>query len=61
MKRAALIWLSVIIFSNPVRIVSWLGTFLVIYGVVVYNKAKDALSDEQCLLPVHKLDHVDSV
>lgn len=60
-KRAVLIWLSVIIFHNPVTFVSWLGTILVIFGVFLYNKAKEQLlNDEQSLLS-HKLEHIDSV
>ncbi|XP_015785647.1 solute carrier family 35 member E2 [Tetranychus urticae] len=39
-KRALLIWLSVIIFSNPVTYLSWLGTAIVILGVLLYNKAR---------------------
>lgn len=46
---------------------SWLGTGLVIFGVFLYNKAKEALTAEEekasCLLlgGSHKADHVDSV
>ena len=39
-KRAFLIWLSVIIFSNPVTFLSGLGTTIVIVGVLCYTKAK---------------------
>lgn len=64
-KRAVLIWLSVLLFHNPVTIMSWLGTGLVIFGVFLYNKAKEALTaeeDKACLLlGSHKTDHVDSV
>lgn len=41
-KRALLIWLSVIIFGNPVTFQSWLGTGIVILGVFLYNKARQA-------------------
>ena len=40
-KRAFLIWLSVIIFGNPVTTLSWFGTAFVISGVFLYNKARD--------------------
>ncbi|KAJ8667811.1 hypothetical protein QAD02_009474 [Eretmocerus hayati] len=40
-KRAFLIWLSVILFHNPITGLSALGTFLVIVGVLLYNKAQE--------------------
>lgn len=40
-KRALLIWLSVILFGNPVTFLSGLGTVIVILGVLLYNKAKE--------------------
>lgn len=40
-KRAFLIWLSIIMFGNPVTLLSGLGTFIVIFGVVMYNKAQE--------------------
>lgn len=40
-KRALLIWLSVILFGNPVTLLSGLGTVVVILGVLAYNKAKE--------------------
>lgn len=43
-KRAFLIWLSVIIFGNPVTTLSWIGTAFVITGVFLYNKARDISS-----------------
>lgn len=39
-KRAILIWLSVLIFGNPVTFLSGLGTCVVSFGVLVYNKAR---------------------
>jgi len=39
-KRAFLIWLSVIVFSNPVTFLSGLGTAVVTFGVLSYTKAK---------------------
>ncbi|UXI15858.1 hypothetical protein NH340_JMT01801 [Sarcoptes scabiei] len=39
-KRAFLIWLSVIVFGNSVTIMSWIGTFLLIFGVLLYNKTR---------------------
>ena len=40
-KRALLIWLSVLLFGNPVTFLSGLGTLVVIIGVLVYNKATE--------------------
>lgn len=40
-KRAVLIWLSVLLFHNPVTFLSGFGTFIVICGVIFYNKARD--------------------
>ena len=40
-KRALLIWLSVLLFGNPVTFLSGLGTVIVILGVLLYNKATD--------------------
>ena len=40
-KRAILIWLSVLIFGNPVTFLSGLGTCIVTLGVFMYNKARD--------------------
>jgi len=40
-KRALLIWMSVILFGNPVTFLSGLGTGIVILGVLMYNKAQD--------------------
>ena len=40
-KRALLIWLSVLLFGNPVTFLSGLGTLIVIIGVLVYNKATE--------------------
>lgn len=39
-KRALLIWLSVLIFGNHVSQLSALGTVLVILGVFLYNQAR---------------------
>ncbi|KAI1301167.1 Solute carrier family 35 member E2B [Halotydeus destructor] len=39
-KRALLIWASVIVFGNPVTFQSWIGTAVVILGVLLYNKAR---------------------
>ncbi|KAL4221574.1 hypothetical protein ACF0H5_019831 [Mactra antiquata] len=39
-KRAFLIWLSVIIFGNPVTFLSGFGTAIVTVGVLCYTKAK---------------------
>lgn len=40
MKRAFLIWLSVIVFNNPVTFLSGLGTAIVTFGVLCYTKGK---------------------
>ncbi|XP_005099271.1 solute carrier family 35 member E2A [Aplysia californica] len=40
-KRAFLIWLSVLLFGNPVTFLSGLGTITVTIGVLLYTKAKD--------------------
>ncbi|KAK7872657.1 hypothetical protein R5R35_002652 [Gryllus longicercus] len=40
-KRAFLIWLSVLMFGNPVTLLSGLGTCIVIIGVLLYNKAQE--------------------
>lgn len=40
-KRAFLIWLSVLLFGNPVTLLSGLGTCTVIIGVLLYNKAQE--------------------
>ncbi|KAI8795946.1 solute carrier family 35 member E2A-like [Biomphalaria glabrata] len=40
-KRAFLIWLSVILFGNPVTFLSGLGTIIVTFGVLLYTKAKE--------------------
>lgn len=39
-KRALLIWLSVLLFGNPVTLLSGMGTATVILGVLLYNKAR---------------------
>lgn len=40
-KRALLIWLSVLTFGNKVTFLSGLGTMIVIFGVLLYNKAQE--------------------
>ena len=40
-KRALLIWLSVIVFGNTVTFLSGFGTFIVFVGVLLYNRARD--------------------
>uniref|UniRef100_A0A8B9LHE4 Solute carrier family 35 member E2B n=1 Tax=Astyanax mexicanus TaxID=7994 RepID=A0A8B9LHE4_ASTMX len=39
-KHALSIWLSIIVFSNPITALSAVGTVLVVVGVMLYNKAK---------------------
>lgn len=50
-KRALLIWSSVIIFGNKVTPLSWLGTITVILGVFMYNKARDIDTKRRRLIP----------
>ncbi|CAH1774546.1 unnamed protein product [Owenia fusiformis] len=40
-KRAFLIWLSIIVFGNPVTFLSGLGTATVMVGVLLYNRARE--------------------
>lgn len=40
LKRAVLIWVSVIIFQNPVTLFSGLGTTIVFLGVIMYNATR---------------------
>lgn len=40
-KRACLIWLSVVIFGNPVTLLSWVGTAVVVCGVLLYGRARE--------------------
>lgn len=46
-KRAFLIWMSVILFGNSITILSGLGTIIVITGVVIYNKVKQYEINQQ--------------
>lgn len=39
-KHALSIWLSIIVFSNQITILSATGTLLVFIGVFLYNKAR---------------------
>ncbi|CAG2163576.1 unnamed protein product [Oppiella nova] len=50
-KRAFLIWLSVIIFGNPVTTQSWIGTAIVISGVFIYNKTRQLSSTKSTSEP----------
>jgi len=40
LKRALLIWISVIVFKNHVTLYSGLGSAIVFIGVLLYNKAR---------------------
>ena len=42
LKRALLIWLSILYFGNPVTLMSALGTAICIAGVLAYNQARRA-------------------
>lgn len=39
-KRALLIWLSIVLFGNAVSLLSGIGTLAVIGGVLAYNRAR---------------------
>lgn len=63
-KRAFLIWSSVIVFGNPVTFLSGLGTIFVTLGVLCYTKAKqydtvwlllNLSSDSQVIVAKNKL------
>ena len=41
MKRAVLIWLSVLVFGNEVSVLGAVGTIMVTCGVFLYQKAKN--------------------
>lgn len=41
-KHALSIWLSIIVFGNPITLLSAAGTLMVFVGVLLYNKAKQA-------------------
>ncbi|XP_066500086.1 solute carrier family 35 member E2A [Hoplias malabaricus] len=57
-KHALSIWLSIIVFSNPITILSAVGTLLVFVGVMLYNKAKQVQrSVLQALAQSADLDH----
>ena len=55
LKRAVLIWFSVIIFQNQVGYMSAIGTFLIISGVLFYNNSKtlDKQFISNSILPLH--------
>ncbi|XP_051508711.1 solute carrier family 35 member E2A-like isoform X2 [Myxocyprinus asiaticus] len=44
-KHALSIWLSIIVFSNSITVVSTVGTVMVFAGVLLYNKAKQMQRD----------------
>ncbi|XP_014676968.1 PREDICTED: solute carrier family 35 member E2-like isoform X2 [Priapulus caudatus] len=54
-KRALLIWLSVIVFGNPVSFLSGLGTTIVLAGVLLYNQAREC--DQARLIARRKHQH----
>ncbi|CAL4060224.1 unnamed protein product, partial [Meganyctiphanes norvegica] len=59
-KRAVLIWLSVLMFGNPITLFSGIGTAFVVGGVLLYNKARDvdARRREQFSIPKDKMDDI---
>ncbi|XP_030639596.1 solute carrier family 35 member E2A [Chanos chanos] len=57
-KHALSVWLSIIVFSNPVTALSAVGTALVFVGVMLYNKAKQIQRDTlQALAQSADTDH----
>ncbi|KAH3826921.1 solute carrier family 35 member E2A-like [Dreissena polymorpha] len=52
-KRAFLIWLSIIVFGNPVTFLSGLGTIVVTVGVLCYTKARQIDAAKQALKYAH--------
>ncbi|XP_044750814.1 solute carrier family 35 member E2A-like [Coccinella septempunctata] len=54
-KRAFLIWLSVLMFGNPVTMLSGLGTIIVITGVFMYIKAQQYDDDKTSILLQRKV------
>ncbi|XP_073976560.1 solute carrier family 35 member E2B-like [Rhodnius prolixus] len=54
-KRALLIWASVIMFGNPVTMLSAMGTCTVIAGVLLYNKAREIDTSSSTAKKSHKL------
>ncbi|XP_041860566.1 solute carrier family 35 member E2A-like [Melanotaenia boesemani] len=62
-KHALSVWLSVIVFSNQITVLSATGTLLVFVGVFLYNKARQiqrqtlqAMAAEQNHKPLHNQD-----
>ncbi|OQV13834.1 Solute carrier family 35 member E2B [Hypsibius exemplaris] len=39
-KRALLIWISTLVFGNPVTVGAWIGSAFMIAGILLYNQAK---------------------
>jgi len=56
-KRALLIWISVLIFGNPVTLLSAVGTMVVIVGVFCYQQALLVESKRTVLSPSHSPRH----
>ncbi|XP_045471579.1 solute carrier family 35 member E2A-like [Harmonia axyridis] len=54
-KRAFLIWLSVLMFGNPVTMLSGLGTIIVITGVFMYIKAQQYDDNKTSILLQRKV------
>ncbi|KAJ8016660.1 hypothetical protein DPEC_G00009550 [Dallia pectoralis] len=55
-KHAMSIWLSIIVFSNHITMLSAVGTALVFLGVLLYNKAKQFQRDTLTSM-AHAQDH----
>ena len=51
LKRALLIWFSVVIFGNPVTLLSAVGTATVLLGVLCYNRAQQSEATARARLP----------
>jgi solute carrier family 35, member E2 len=39
-KRALLIWVSIVVFGNAVTMGAWIGTAFMLAGILLYNQAK---------------------
>lgn len=52
-KRALLIWCSILIFGNPVSIGAWIGTFCMLFGILLYNRAKTAVVRSVAMADCH--------
>ncbi|KAF0314307.1 Solute carrier family 35 member E2B [Amphibalanus amphitrite] len=61
LKRALLIWFSVVIFGNPVTVLSAVGTAIVLVGVLCYNRAQQYEAAAGAPPPLPPAEEPDSV